>query len=206
MRSEISHEELTYAAVMSERAAGNNDLSQIIKQASATPTRATRFRKIISSADKSSKSGKLTITQALIKYVEADLTRKQYNVIRDGQEDIYPCYSLLQIAKKECYPKSIVSESIAEITLQDLLDHTTQRLCLYLQKVLMTATEIEGQNMELICKWGCDGSKAQEFKQKFQDESGSDAHVFISSLVPLRLTSNVNGQLKIWWQNPGYLL
>lgn len=167
VRSEISHEELTYAAVMSERAAGNNDLSQIIKQASATPRRATRFRKIISSADKSSKSGKLTITQALIKYVEADLTRKQYNVIRDGQEDIYPCYSLLQRAKTECYPKSIVSESIAEITLQDLLDHTTQRLCLYLQKVLMTATEIEGQNMELICKWGCDGSKAQEFKQKF---------------------------------------
>lgn len=206
VRSEISHEELTYAAVMSERAAGNNDLSEIIKQASVTPTRATKFRKIITSAEKCLKSGKLSATKALIKFVEADLTRKQYNVIRNGLEDIYPCYSLLQREKKECYPKDIhVSESIAEASLQNLLDHTTRRLCLYLEEVIMTATEIERQNMELICKWGCDGSKAQEFKQKFEDQSGSDAHVFISSLVPLRLTSNVNGQVKVWWHNPAPL-
>ena len=107
VRSEIPHEQLTYAAVMSERAAGNNDLSQLIKQATVTPTRATKFRKIIDSAEKCHKSGKLTITEALIKYVEADLTRKQYNVIRSGLEDIYPCYSLLQRAKMECYPKDI---------------------------------------------------------------------------------------------------
>lgn len=203
LRSEIPHDELTYAAVMSERAAGNKDLSQLIKQASVTPTRATKFRKIINSAEKCIKSGKLSVTQALIKYVEADLTRKQYNIIRKGQEDIYPCYSLLQRDKKECYPKDIyVSEAIAEVTVQNLLDHTVQRLCLYLEEVLVTATETEMQNMVLISKWGCDGSKAQEFKQKFENKSNSDAHVFISSLVPLRLMSNENGTQKVWWQNP----
>lgn len=203
VRSEVPHDELTYAAVMSERAAGNNDLSKLIQQASVTPTRATKFRKIISSAEKCSKSGQLTVTKALMKYVEADLTRKQYNVIRSGQEDIYPCYSLLQRAKKECYPKDvIVSEVKAEATVQNLLDHTGERLCLYLEEVLMTATETEMQNMTLISKWGCDGSKAQEFKQMFENQSDSDAHVFISSLVPLRLTSNVNGTQKVWWQNP----
>lgn len=203
VRSEIPHDELTYAAVMSERAAGNNDLSQLIKQASVTPTRATKFRKIIYSAEKYTKSCKLTVTKALIKYVEADLTRKQYNVIRSGLEDIYPCYSLLQKGKKECYPKDIyVSEAIAEVTLQNLLDHTIQRLCMYLEEVLVTATEAEIQNMTLICKWGCDGSKAQEFKQKFENKSDSDSHVFISSLVPLRLMSNVASTQKVWWQNP----
>lgn len=203
VRSEIPHDELTYAAVMSERAAGNNDLSQLIKQATMSPTRASKYRTIISSAEKYTKSDKLTVTKALIKYVAADLTREQYNIIRIGLEDIYPCYSLLQREKKVCYPKDIyVSETKAEVTLQNLLDHTTQRLCLYLEEVLVTATETEMQNMVLICKWGCDGSKAQEFKQKFEDKSDSDAHVFISSLVPLRLMSNVNGTQKVWWQNP----
>ena len=203
IRAEIPHDELTYAAVMSERAAGNNDLSQLIKQASVTPTRANKFRKIISSAEKCTKSTKLSVTQALIKYVEADLTRKQYNVIKSGLEDIYPCYSLLQREKNECYPIGIYfSEVIAEVPLQNLLDHTIKRLCLYLEEVLVTATETEMQNMVLICKWGCDGSKTQEFKQKFENQSNSDAYVFISSLVPLRLMSDVNGTQKVWWQNP----
>lgn len=204
LRSEMTHEELTFAASMSERAAGNTDLSSIIKDAAVTPTRATKYKKVIRSAQKVTKSVKLSPTEALAKLVEAGLTRNQYNIMRHGLEHIYPCYSIVQEEKKKCYPTDmIVTETTAEIKLQNLLDHITQRLCLYLQDVLINATECEKQNMELICKWGCDGSKQQEFKQKFTNSSDSDSHVFISSLVPLRLISiDVNGKHKVWWQNP----
>lgn len=57
--------------------------------------------------------------------------------------------------------------------------------------------------MNLISKWGCDGSQQAQFKQKFQNNADSDANIFQSSLVPLRLIVIIDGeQKKIIWQNP----
>lgn len=66
----MPHENLAYAEVMSERAAGNNNLSKLIKDASVIPTRATKYRKLISSTEKNTKSGKPSTTDSLAKYVE----------------------------------------------------------------------------------------------------------------------------------------
>lgn len=96
-----------------------------------------------------------------------------------------------------------VTETCAEVFLQDLLNHTASRLCKYLEDVFETCTQEELLNMELITKWGCDGSQQNRSQQKFQEEdSGDDSNIFLSSMVPVRLQSNVEDQKKILWQNP----
>lgn len=204
IRSKIKHEKLIYATHMSTRAAGKADLSRLIKDASSTPTRASKYRKIITSDKKGgSQQTKLSTTKALALLVDADLTSNQYKIIRAASKSIYPCYSLVQKEKNKCYPEDIfISEIMVEVKLQNLLDHTTRRICTYLEEVLMLANNLEVQNMELLCKWGCDGSQQQQFKQKFENSSDSDANIFLSSLVPLRLVSYLNGRQNIWWQNP----
>jgi len=57
--------------------------------------------------------------------------------------------------------------------------------------------------MVLITKWVCDGSQQSQFKQKFENNTDSDANIFQSSLVPLRLVIIIDGeQKKVIWQNP----
>lgn len=95
-----------------------------------------------------------------------------------------------------------ITETCAEVNLQDLLDHTSLRLCKYLEEVIENLTEEEKHNLELLSKWGCDGSQQSQFKQKFQSDERSEANIFQSSLVPLRLICNIDGEKKIVWQNP----
>lgn len=121
--------------------------------------------------------------EALSIFVEGDFTRRQWELLHDTNKNIFPCYTFLRQAKKDSYPKdeSIrITEICAEIQLQALLDHTTKRLCLYLDEVLKTCTEAELGNMELISKWGCDGSQLTPFQQKLTDPSYDDCSIFPS--------------------------
>lgn len=166
LREQIPCEELTYAAQMSQRAAGHGDAAKVMKDMTLTPTRAKKYRTRYSSTENQVK--KHTPSQALAIFVEADLTRKQYEVIHSANKNIYPCYSLIKKAKKDCYPREEsmrVTETCAEINLQDLLDHTSARLCMYLDEVLDSLNEEEISSLELLSKWDCDGSQ-QQFKQK----------------------------------------
>lgn len=204
LREQIPVNELTYAVCKSQRVAGNHVVSRIIKDITVSPTRAEKFRACIANAETKTVK-KLSPSQALSIFVHANLSRKQYEIIQGANKNIYPCYSLLKKAKVQCYPKeeSInVTETSVEIKLQDLLDHTVSRLCTYLQEVFNDFTEGEKRNLELITKWGCDGSQQAEYKQKFQNDTDNDAHIFLSSLVPIRLIVNVDGDKKIIWQNP----
>lgn len=112
---------------------------------------------------------------------------------------------MLKKAKTQCYPSEdsiIVSEKFAEVKLQGLLDHTMSWLCKYLEEVLQAIDVNERQNLELLSKWGCNGSQQSQFRQKFQNISDSDANLFQSSFVPIKLISNVNEKKKTIWQNP----
>lgn len=204
LREQGSLDELMYAAQMKQRSEGNLDLCKIMKDVTLTPTRASKYRKVMSSSQKCNVK-KHSPSQALSIFVEANLTRRQYEVIQSANKNIYPCYSLIQTAKKQCYPKEeaiLVTDVCAEIKLQALLDHTCERLCKYLEEVLDTCSETENE-LELLCKWGCDGSHQSEYKQKFQnDVPSSDSHIFQSSFVPLRLIANSGNKKKILWQNP----
>lgn len=89
---------------------------------------------------------------ALSIYVEANLTVSQYEVIHQANKDIYPCYTYVQRAKQDCYPPKNVSETVAEVKLQDLVDHTTSRLCKYLEPVLQQCIQSTDTDLVLIYK------------------------------------------------------
>ncbi|KAG5876315.1 hypothetical protein JTB14_010822 [Gonioctena quinquepunctata] len=110
---------------MTLRASGNVDVSNILKDIAKSPTRATAFRKCITK-------------EVLYMFVEEDLTRKQYNIVRKVDKQRFPCYSLLQKAKQQCYPEPEafrVTSTCAEVKLHDTLHHTCSRLYQYLDEV-----------------------------------------------------------------------
>lgn len=206
LREQVPVEELTYAASVSQRTSGNTDAAKLIKDITSTPTRAKQFRQVIDHSSKLTMVKKFTPSEALAIFVEDDFTKKQWEVIQNASKNIYPCFSLVKNAKKECYPNEesiIVTETYSEVQLQALLDHTALRLHKYVEEVVETCTNEEKQNMVLITKWRCDGSQQTQYKQKFQNSDDSDANIFQSSLVPLRLVIMINGeQKKVIWQNP----
>lgn len=205
LRKEHSVSELTFAAQMSLRAGGNSNASTVIRNMVSSSDKVFESQAENSRRQKIKDIQPLTVEQSLSVFINANLTRKQYNIIRNASPKVYPCYSLLQKAKEKCYPKKDayrVTESCSEIKLQDILDHTATRLCEYLDEVLESIPMQERTNLELISKWGCDGSQQHTFKQKFEDSTGNDAYIFQSSFVPIRLCANMGDQKKIIWQNP----
>lgn len=195
-------EKLAFATEMKLRETGKSQASKILKEAIDSPGRAKRYKKALSVSFQR-QSEKLSTLKALSIFVEANLSRKQYEVVRTSDKKLFPCYSILQKAKKQCYPipeSYTVTETLAEVNLQNLLNHTAERLLLYLDEVLATLNENECRSLELVSKWGCDGSQQTQFKQKFESSSDSDANIFQSSFVPLRLFCSSNN--KIIWQNP----
>lgn len=204
LRSSVDVEVLTHAAQVKLSASGKRDAAKIVKEIMSSPKRATKYKRAVSVSQQKDKTGsKMTPTQALLLFVEADLSRSQYETIRNANKKLYPCYSIIQRAKMECYPdkESInVTETCAEINIQALLDHTSKRLLMHLGEVSETLSEEERNSLEMKCKWGCDGSQQAQYKQTFCNVVDSDANVFQSSLVPLQLICSTNN--KVIWQNP----
>ncbi|KAL4703266.1 hypothetical protein ACJJTC_009241 [Scirpophaga incertulas] len=128
------------------------------------------------------------------------LTKSQYEIVRTSDKKQWHCYSILVQEKKTCYPNPdlfTVTNSLAEVHLQSLLNHTAERLVLYLEEVIKTRTESGRKIMKLSTKWGCDGSQQTQFNQKFVDDSKSDASIFQCSMVPLHLTCGVNKKKRL---------
>ncbi|KAL4705530.1 hypothetical protein ACJJTC_005362, partial [Scirpophaga incertulas] len=198
-------DELTYATQMKLREKGKVEASRIVKDLTKSPRRARKYAAAMKKStleEEQDKIMKLKHFRALFMYTEAGLTQAQYEIVRDTNPSFYPCYTILQKLKKECYPTiHRVTETCAEVTVQNLMDHTAQRLILHLgEGAVEQLTELEKQSLILISKWGCDGSQQMTYKMKFENEADSDANIFQTSMVPLQL---VYGQdKKILWQNP----
>ena len=189
---------LTHATQASLRASGNIEASKLIKEIMSSPTRAEKYRKSLNRPVEMKMSG----DEALSMLVEAQLSVHQYNVIQKSSPQRFPCYSVVQLAKKQCYPKEdsiTVCETSAEISLQELLNHTVDRLLMVQKPFIDTLGKNELNNLCLYAKWGFDGSSGHSaYKQAFLNPEASDASVFITSIVPLRLEC---GNI-IVWQNP----
>lgn len=130
LRSEVDSEELTFATQMILRAEGKADAANVMKDLTTSPKRATKYRKAYSSSLQV-QTEQITPLKALSMFVEADLSRRQYKIVRSCHKKLYPCYSILQKAKQDCYPTREsyqVTATCAEVNLQDLLDHTVSRL------------------------------------------------------------------------------
>jgi hypothetical protein len=143
--------------------------------------------------------------------VEYRLPKSQYNGIRpvslNKNSKMYPAYYKVLQCKEQCYPADITAtESVASVKLQSLLNHTVQRILKAQSDVIESLPVDKRHDLQLICKWGCDGTSGQStYKQNFSaGSSTSDANIFFTSLVPLQLTF-VNEKDKseiIVWKNP----
>ncbi|GAB0089558.1 hypothetical protein DMENIID0001_041240 [Sergentomyia squamirostris] len=74
---------------------------------------------------------KMSTSDALSMFIEANITRRQWNVFHSYDKQKFPCYSTIQKEKKICYPpkESVkIDEMSAEVQLQALLNHTALRL------------------------------------------------------------------------------
>ena len=133
------------------------------------------------------------------------MSRHQYDLMHQLSPEALPRYSLLQREKRTCYPPEearTVTENVANIKLQDILDLTISRLAMFLEEQLKSLSEDERANLRLISKWGCDGSRQALFMQPFEKSDGSDGSVFQTTFVPLLLVSDSGAEAKTIWQNP----
>lgn len=127
LRAAVDSQMLAYATQTKLRCEGKRDVSKIVKQVTSSQTEAGKYKKAYSCFEKD--RSQITVLQALSMFVEANLSQKQYEIIRSTAKGVFPCYSLLQKEKKKCYPDKesyIVTETLAETNLQSLLNHTVQ--------------------------------------------------------------------------------
>lgn len=205
LRSCFDEDIIVHAAQVELRKTGKRDASNVLKDIMKSPTRASKYKKAYyCTKSPKDKIIRLTPHQATQMFVDADLTRSQYNIVRRMTKNILPCYSLLQKEKKKSYPPPdsyTVTSTSAEAQLQPLVDLTVRRLSEYLEEVLKTLKDQERETLQLISKWGCDGSQQAQYKQKFDSEMDSDMNLFQSCFVPLKLVCGVNCN-KTLWENP----
>lgn len=196
-----SPEELALANEMSLRSSGKRDAAKLVKELSvSSPGRATSLKQ----AKNMIRDQKLTPEKALSLIIDAKLSVHQYNTIRqsakDEGSDLFPPYYLVQKAKEQCYPPEdaiLVTDTTAEVNLQDLVDLTAKRLC---ESQSEKIEDGKYKQLRLIYKWGCDGSSAQSKYKQILTEGFSDEHLFSLNLVPIRLVCERSES--IVWQNP----
>lgn len=204
IRASVSDEVIVHAAQSVLQTTGHRTASKILKDITNSPRRASDYSKAYSKVTESNDIPPLTPMEALKMYIEADFSRRQYEIVRATNPKHFPCYNLVLKAKQECYPpkESLrITATGAESNLQCLMTLTVTRLAKYLEDVLIRLNEQEKKSLMIICKWGCDGSQQSKFKQSFCNETDSDANIFMSSFVPLRIVCGKEGN-KIVWQNP----
>lgn len=189
--------ELAYAAAARLKEEGHEDIASVIEYIMKNPEAAVKINETLK---KPVKTAVFTPEKALGLLLSLKLSKWQYitlreSAIREGAKDIYPSYYKVQQTKLDCYPpkESVsVTDSSARVTLQALLDITVTRI---LQSL---SDNLQNKQLQLISKWGFDGASNQSrYKQKMEGEQ-DDSSIFMTSLVPLKLTDGDN----TLWTNP----
>ncbi|CAB3252648.1 unnamed protein product [Arctia plantaginis] len=207
LRAKVSTEALLYSATSKLRSEGNIDFANVVRYISeGSPTKAARYRKSLESTNVP-----FTENEALLLYVELGLSQSKYQLLRNAHMEkksrMFPAYKKIQKAKLQCYPATGMSftENEAAVTLQSILNHTSDRIILLNMEVIKILSAKQLENLILIVKWGCDGSSGHnEYKHKLDDETDSDKHIFFTSLVPLQLLHIDTATIKstVVWKNP----
>lgn len=199
--------QISYAAAVHTRPV-NKDASKVIKI--VTRSSPTTARKMLKAYKKSLSDTQRAMTkdEALAMIIDNDVTVSSYKHMRalalDLKHDIYPSYTAILEAKKDCYPEKdgiIITETMAEVKLQQLLDHTASRLLIN-NNNLEECTNEELIDISVTYKWGFDGSTGHsQYKQRYSDGStlSNDSSIFFTSIVPIKMETT-NG--KILFQNP----
>ncbi|KAL4709220.1 hypothetical protein ACJJTC_010520 [Scirpophaga incertulas] len=94
--------ELTYATHMKLRHVGKVAASKVVKDLSKSPQRAKKYVKAFKkSTERQDQPRQLSPLQALSMFTEAELTKAQYERVRETNPNFFPCYSVLQKVKKD---------------------------------------------------------------------------------------------------------
>lgn len=203
----IDSSQLLLATEMQMRSSGKRSSAGIVKElAFASPERGNTIKKLRTS---SNKIEALSPDEALAMILDLDLSANKYRLLKQYTKHIcpnlFPSYERVFAAKQLCYPENItVTESFAEINLQSLIDHTIIRLCASINDVLKANLDsCNGNELQILFKWGCDGANQSPYKQNWSDERNSDENLFSISLVPIQMyVNNFKGEKLILYQNP----
>lgn len=112
-------------------------------------------------------------------YFHSKLENKERNC------DIYLRYEVILEGKRNCRPSEInITETTAEVSLQNLLEHTAKRISLLQTEVIdimISESSDDIIQFEMICSL---------YKQRFEmnvNSPDTDSSLFITSVIPLRL-------------------
>lgn len=207
MRANCSVTELFFATHMAMRASGNKEAALLVKTVTDASTPPNNITSILQSLKpNSNKLLQLTLDKTVAALVTHNLTRNVYESLRrlalEHNHDLFPPYYKMLKAKQEAYPGDLsFSDRTCEVPLQNLLDHTCQRIIKALnpsKSAINSDAPTSGvQTYTLYCKWGFDGSSGYSaYKQAWQEDGISDQSIFATSLVPLRLVNDDTGDVE----------
>ena len=119
-----------------------------------------------SSEDEAADISQLEIDKSLAMYIDTHLSVRKYENLRThnkrmfGQK-MYPNYKKIQQGKNMCFPENItVNDLGANVPIISLLIHTTKRVIMAFSEDKFKS--ISGAQLELVGKWGMDGSSGQQ--------------------------------------------
>ena len=203
--------ELVMAAARSAADDSNSQLSGVLKESISTPKRAEKLRQGLRDTAKLEASRTLSADEALAVTISADLSARGYNVVRKmtnkaSAVEVFPPYHKVTEARAKCFPEVRATETSAEVELQDMLDHTVQRLFAAEKETLLSVVEAASNATDSIpstsrgielsavlrCKWGFDGATGQSVYKQARTGSTYDNEnsLFCTTFVPLRLDIN----------------
>nr|XP_022917793.1 uncharacterized protein LOC111427060 [Onthophagus taurus] len=186
LRSENTLDELIFATRLKMGTHGSRELAKILNHLLKHSEDISKVSNIL--FQKKKKKPTLTPDDSLALYTSLNLSKWQYNTLRDSVgKSLIPSYYKVTMAKKACYPpleSMNVTDTAAKIKIQALLDLTVSRL-------LKTCLDkLQSTELVLISKWGFDGASSQSnYKQTFNDVDADDSFIFMSSCVPLKLST-----------------
>ncbi|CAG9558530.1 unnamed protein product [Danaus chrysippus] len=108
LREEVPVEVLTFAASVSQNVSGNAAASKLIKDATSSPTRAKRYRKVINTTQEP-KIKKYTSDEALRIFIEGGFRRKQWELQHKSTKDPFiSCLRKLNPSKSQPFMRETI--------------------------------------------------------------------------------------------------
>lgn len=210
-------ERLLLASAQAAKKNGEKDLEHVMRLLQKGRNEvATKIRRLLDAGNCLIKPQKLHPLRALTYIFDNRLSFAQYVntrfICKDAGFDIFPVYNQIVQAKLECRPPREclkINDVCASLPLQALLNHIAYRLLLLQEDVIIQlASKVSTNELEvkLRSKWGFDGTSQQpQYNQKFDNVDSavqkSDANLFATTIVPLRMTLVKHANI-IVWNNP----
>lgn len=214
--SKLQHDpqRMMMACRYASKRSGNIHLYFVLDEILKCPEQPQKIRKIINEPAVLIK--KKTAQEALSFLLENSLSKTVYQNMRTEVKlcgaDIWPTYNEVRLVKAECRPQKdtiSISEKVAKVTLQSLLNHTTERIVKLQSEVIiqyMESTNLSVLESLMMFSWGFDGCTGvsnynQSYTSTVDNAPQSDGNLFVTTVIPLRLLYNSDAKNIILWNN-----